>query len=576
MQRTTDKIAVNSGESIQAAADEIRKHDPKGLLGLGAMSEKQRKKTAGTTEEALGLRQLWSWYLRKGDEDSIGFRCIRDHQCHFVVSDWMNFKAEGKEVLDHVKPGEWTPPLTEAEKAIAANQEWAHLDDPVQGLGECEFPVDAVAEDVIPRGTMLWEMMRFIQANEIRPQPLFRVSGALAWGSNIFGRKVKTACGLRTNLYLLNIGRTACGKDTAVGCLDNSRLHFESKHGPDDSRVDNGSQGDAGLARSLEKCPALLSIVDESGIEMAEMLSGEGQSHKNRLVACYLKLSTIRDKVFRLPKYANAERDIEIAAPCWTFMGMTTEATIGKALTGGNVASGFLPRCLVFWSKSFPDKVDPVEVEPSYNLVQLSRAWRAWFPNGQTHDQWRELPNLVRFEFSPEAKTVLKRAQAGWGKIEASDSPLAPMFTRAEETAKKVALILAANLVRPEELDQGQPEPIRPHLVGAACALVDWSIRSACKLIEAHAEDTTQGALVRAVLDAFTSLTTKAQAHQEKPEPGVPAWKVRKNFRKVDDRLFDGAIRHLRETKQLVDVTPLDRKGELLCPISLVGQIPRN
>ena len=568
------KIVNDLAEIIR---DTILSHDATGALGLGAMSGKQKDIVAPKTFVCVRLRQLWSWYLATGDELSDGFSEILK-EISFNAFNWEDFKRQGQEVLDRVKPGEWSPPPTEAEQALAEVKDWRHLDEcAVELAGSSKFPDDAISIEIIPPGSLLWEMMEFIRSNEIRPQPLFRIAGALAWASNMFGRKIRTDCGLRSNLNILNIGRTACGKDAAVGCLDNARLHAETKNNPEDNRVDNGSQGDAGLGRSLANSPALLSIVDESGIEITEMLIGEGQAHKSRLTAAFLKLATMKGKRFRLPKYADSARDVEVAEPCWTFFGVTNEATISKALTGANIASGFLPRCLVFWTNDFPDKVQMVETDPSQQVILLSQAWRSWFPNGQTAEQWRDLPSLARFSFSNDAKNILKRSQARWGKMEASDSPMAAMFTRAEEIAKKVALILAANIiVNPAQLDATNPEPIPSNLVGAACDIVDWSIRSACRLIQQYAEDTPQGAVIKAVLEKFSKMAIRARADETRPEPGVPVWKVKKNFQHIPGWQFDASVEQLRQTRQIVDVTPPDRKGgALLCPVDLLEESDR-
>jgi hypothetical protein len=576
MRRISDKsapllaAALPTTNSLAAAgAEEIRAHDPDGSKGLGAMTPIQRKRVAGTTKVVLGLRQLWSWYLAKGDEDSIGFHAILFHQCKLTAFDWMDFKADGKEVLDRIQPGEWTPPPTEAEKALADTKEWAHLDDAAKAA-RSEFPVDFLDQAVIPTGSMIWEMMRFIQGNEIRPQPIFRVSGALAWASNVFARKVRTQCGLRTNLYLLNVGRTACGKDAAIGCLDNAHLHIESRNGPDDYRTDNGSQGDSGLVRALAKCPALLSIMDEIGINLAEMLGGD-QAHRGRLASTMMQLATAKGKTIRLPKYSDSDRDVSVADPVWTLFGATTESTLAKALDGAHIDSGFLPRCLVFWTRIFPEKVDPVETLPSATLVQLSKSWRAWFPGGQGLDQWRELPFLVPFAFSPEAKKVLRDAERRWSEQQRSGLPTAAMFSRAEENAKKVALILAANQIAdPMELDSRTPKPIGPLLAGAACALVDWSIGQGCQLIQEFAANSQHGQLVKSILDVFERLAAKARADKKKPEPGIPAWMAKKNCKHIDGQKFDGIVRQLIETRTLADVTPPGRGGQLLCPTALL------
>ena len=168
---------------------------------------------------------------------------------------------------------------------------------------------------------------------------------------------------------------------------------------------------------------------------------------------------------------------------------------------------------------------------------------------------------------------MLSAAQQGWGKIEASDSPTAAMYSRAEEIAKRVALILAANLISdPAELDSRPPKPISALLTGAACELVDWSIGMGCGLIRQYATDSPHGQMVKLVLESFTKVATKARADKARPEPGVPAWMVRKNHQNIDGPKFDGIVRQLIETRQLVDVTPPARRGQLLCPVHLLGE----
>ncbi len=103
---------MHNHSSDSVTADQIREHDPSGSWGLGAMTGLQKSYGDIHSKSAVGLAQLWSWYLRTGDYDSQGFKEILYHECHMVYSQWAEFVKDGMEILDRVTPGEWKPPFS--------------------------------------------------------------------------------------------------------------------------------------------------------------------------------------------------------------------------------------------------------------------------------------------------------------------------------------------------------------------------------------------------------------------------------------------------------------------------------
>lgn len=115
------------------------------------------------------------------------------------------------------------------------------------------FPGQLFGE--LPPGSPMARMVELVESCETKYQPAFRWAAALAWMGTLAGRKIRTACDLRTNLYILAIAGTARGKDAGLNALS---AIDEASMGPDGKPMTmDFSHSDAGLLHGLRLSPSL-------------------------------------------------------------------------------------------------------------------------------------------------------------------------------------------------------------------------------------------------------------------------------------------------------------------------------
>ena len=79
----------------------------------------------------------------------------------------------------------------------------------------------ADAENNLPKdlqhpGGFVEEAMDWINATAVCPQPVFALASALCLAGTLYGRHFKDESGQRTNLFVIGVGFTSCGKDHAL------------------------------------------------------------------------------------------------------------------------------------------------------------------------------------------------------------------------------------------------------------------------------------------------------------------------------------------------------------------------
>ena len=397
------------------------------------------------------------------------------------------------------------------------------------------FPREVFA--VIDPDSTIGLMMAFIAAHEHRPQPVLRFAAALSWMAHLAGRKVRTSCGLRTNLMLCGIAGTACGKEAGLRAID--RVEYLTRRLPDDGMaVVGGFTSDAGLIRSLVQSPNLLSVVDEFGRVLRELLDPKAAGHLSRLVSSMLSLATSAGKTFKGLKYAEQKRDLEVFQPCWNLYGVSTPDPLLSGFTSESVTGGLLPRMLFFSGDNSPKLRTVHETDPPQKLIEQCKGWRTWSsPLAQIGGGGQAV-----WVFDAESLALLNIAGGRWYRwIRRSDEGGAPeyrLFSRAEENAKKVALVLAVNHYGP--CDGGGI--IEGRFTKAAILLVDWCLGSFFRLVAGNCSDTMHGRFVLKVL----------QFIEQAGKSGLPLRKIKRKFFSVEGKTLDGVLAQLVQDERII------------------------
>jgi hypothetical protein len=292
---------------------------------------------------------------------------------------------------------------------------------------------------------LVGDIANWINATAIKPQPVLALGTALAFVGAIVGRKVSTPTGLRSNLYVLGIGESGCGKDHSRKCVkricDAAGLSEKILGGEEVS-------SDSAVMAAVAKNPSILFLWDEIGHLFSSVTSKYAASHVRAIAPTLTKLFSSADTRMLGKQFAHAER-VDIDQPNACLYGTTVPDRLYSGLTPDEIRDGFLGRLLVFVS----DDADPdermIEREPVPEpITTMVQAW--WNrtdlprPPGNLAAVLTHSPIIVRCE--PEAASILDafRLRCRGHKAAARDgSGVDALWARALEHASKVALTVA-------------------------------------------------------------------------------------------------------------------------------------
>ena len=206
-----------------------------------------------------------------------------------------------------------------------------------------------------------------------RPQPVLALAAGLACLSTALGRMVMGETGLRTNMYLLSVAPTGAGKEWGRKC----NIRALSEAGLGDLLGGDEIASSAGLIGRMVEYPSTLCQPDEFGLLLQEMKSKGASTHKAALIAVMMKLFGLGDGVFKGTEYADRKDKArkDIPNPCLNLHATTTASELLPALSGRDVASGFVNRLLVFWApEERPGRQRPIPAGPPAELTDWLRA----------------------------------------------------------------------------------------------------------------------------------------------------------------------------------------------------------
>lgn len=288
-----------------------------------------------------------------------------------------------------------------------------------------------------------------------RPQPQFAVQSALAFGATVLGRRYRTTRDNWSSLYLVNVAKSAAGKEHARtvidACLTAAGLGLLI--GP------SGYTSESAVFSALYHQPSHVTIIDELG-DLLGNAKAQANFHKRQSITAIVQAWGLLHGTLRPQGYSTlslqTQQRAEAAARCvqrpaLTMLGMTTPKTFYDSLTEQSIEGGFLNRLLIVEShigRQMARQADPLEVPDS--LVEWCQAARG--PAGPGNLAGVDLgpdqvptPRVV--DFAPDARTIFRSYEAEClASMDRLDvEGLAEMEGRSVEKALRIGLILAVS-----------------------------------------------------------------------------------------------------------------------------------
>lgn len=195
------------------------------------------------------------------------------------------------------------------------------------------------------------EIVRHTLATSLQPQPELAVAGALCLCATALGRRVASSTGLRTNLQIIGVAKTAAGKEHARKINKDILLAARSSELIGGEEIASGQ----GLVSRIAAHPVSLFQIDEFGLFLQAVQNPNAGSHKAEIINNFIKMFSTATSIYYGTEYADQRMRprVDIPHPCVVLYGTTTPETFFPALGSAHVASGYLNRMLVCVS---PDK----------------------------------------------------------------------------------------------------------------------------------------------------------------------------------------------------------------------------
>jgi len=364
-----------------------------------------------------------------------------------------------------------------------------------------------------PPGVVL-DLMRYILATAPKPLPSAAMTGALAFAANAMGRVVQGPTGLRTNLYIVQLADTGCGKDHPRKIIKRIQAIMAADErnnmSPDDkdkrrpmieTEIGEGTFSDSAIISGLVRNPRRLMLLDEFGRHLAVAVSEGNGGLTSRAFDMFTKAATSAESDLHGPEYADLERAPRVIHfPCLNILGSAAPDTLWPALRSDAVASGFLPRFIFVIDRSRPKRADPAQLPLPLDVIEWVNHVRSYRGAGGNLAWLPDNPFAIRR--NTDAQELMRGFgeycdEQGHGRdIEGH------MWTRAWEHVDKLLTILAvASSYRPE-LDT--IEATGEHAEWAI-AFVAGCIRSLAGEANHHVADTAYGAERQRALLAFVT-----------------------------------------------------------------------
>lgn len=329
---------------------------------------------------------------------------------------------------------------------------WANVSLPpaVPAPAIATAPSEPVSAQTFQLPGILGQVQGWIEATARKPQPMFAVQAALAFGATILGRRYVTTQRNWPSVYLLNIGKSGSGKEHAKWALERllEACQLQRLIGP------AGYTSDAGLLSSLHRQPSHLAIVDEFG----KILEAASVKHNPRAASTMRGLmeswgrcdGTLRPQGYST--FGLSQQDIEkltersVVNPALTLLGMATPDSFYESIGSAAARDGFLNRFLIVESdvgRQPGRELDPIPVPQTIVDWAASVHTASGLVNADLNASLAPAPKTIAFSKAAAAAFRDYERECLWIMDQHDQAGLGEAAGRTTEIAMRLGLTVA-------------------------------------------------------------------------------------------------------------------------------------
>ncbi len=293
-------------------------------------------------------------------------------------------------------------------------------------------------------------------ANEIsvRSQPILTLGGTLAFFGALFGRKVKDELDFRTNIYCMGIGQSSAGKQHIQNCI----RKVIDEVGCDQLLGACDFASDIAIENTLAKRSSVVFLLDEIGHILMHLKSSP-TSCTDKIISTLMRIWSSAQNSYTPKAYADSDDEVKVIQPCMSIYGTSTHGRFIEGISPSELDDGWLSRCLVFHTDTFPFKNRVYKKSmPPDDICEFVNAWsnrkiepkdkatiKAW--QKHTGDKCTKAnPTQIEIKATSEAEKILVEFDLFSRTIGIESPKVKCLWAKAEENARKLSLTLAASV----------------------------------------------------------------------------------------------------------------------------------
>lgn len=295
---------------------------------------------------------------------------------------------------------------------------------------------DEFAESMIPATGLLAEVASYYRSIAYRESSIMALAVAVSFCECLFGRRVRSSSGLRTNDYNVILAGTGFGKESCESAI----VNIMQAAGLDEQLImPPDVQSGNGLMKALAVNPSAVWVCDEFGKLLQAVFDKKGNSHLKGVGTNLLKLYGKSGGVYGGASHSDGVRN-RINQPCLTVLGLATPSSVFDYLSPESVSDGLFGRIAWYPVQERPDvKENMVSAECPESLATLVRLWGNWFPGG---DLASVNPIPIEIKCSPEAQRRWdSHAKLINDKMKDESESRAAIWSRVAARSMKLAIV---------------------------------------------------------------------------------------------------------------------------------------
>jgi hypothetical protein len=437
------------------------------------------------------------------DSWSRGGQKYRDGDC---VKRWQGFDKTGgvtAGTLHHMAwEAGWRPPEPTGPNPAQPFLDKIHAnyygteDLTVETGGLPDFPIKCLD---IPG--IIGDTVRWIVASSMKPQPELALMNVLAALGSVIGRDYASPWDTRTNVYMVGLGPTGCGKDTSRKRIKELLV----KAGLHDKLAGDSVRSGPGLLRGIQDRPASIMHLDEFGMLLKAINDEKAAGYMREVSKILTELYSSSNSTYHGGTYSDKKIEpIVIDRPHLCIYGTATEETYAAALTRSSIASGEWNRFIVA----------PVQDD----RPQRNRSVASGTPPDSLVAAWTALmdnrPNKIGGNLQGVMPTSAPEpAIVQWGDTEARMHDLGDKeddlaYEHREDGTSALWMRMRENVIKIAMISAVARNPLSPVLehddVSFGEALVQWSIRYMSHIANRKMADSQAEQDCNVILDLLT------------------------------------------------------------------------